>query len=262
MTKTKLALPRPARRNVQISQLQTREGEFQPRGSGLAENHVAALADALERGGALDRIAVWEEPDSGALVVADGHHRLAAYQRKRWTSPVPVEVFRCDMATARLIPIRDNAKDRLPLSREDKGNWAWRLVIAGGLTKAETAAACGVSDRTVAYMRKTLRELNEADMVVPQSWAEAQAMLRGDEPGEWDDDARAEWQRTLIDKADRQFGASLSHLCQQSPEAAAELIQRCAGGKLAVIAEWLGLVPSNEDDEDLNPYDDGSPAPF
>ncbi len=265
MTKTKLSLPRPARRSVQISQLQARESEFQPRGSGLAENHVAALVDALERGGVLDRMAVWEDPDSGTLIVADGHHRLAAYRRKRWTGPVPVEVFKCDMVTARLIPIRDNAKDRLPLSREDKGNWAWRLVVAGGLTKADTAAACGVSERSVAYMRRTLKQLGETGADVPQSWAEAQAMLRGDDPAEWNDDARDEWRRAMIDDADRQFGASLSHLCQRSPEAAAELLQRCAGGKLAEIADWLGYRPASGDD-DSNPYDDqwdeGCPAAF
>lgn len=265
MTKTKLSLPRPSRRNVQISQLQTYESEFQPRGAGMAENHVAALADALERGGTLDRMAVWEDPDSGMLIIADGHHRLAAYRRKRWTGPVPVEVFKCDMATARLIPIRDNAKDRLPLSREDKSNWASRLVIAGGLTKAYTAAACGVSERTVAYMRRALKQLGDIDADVPGSWAEAQAMLRGDDPAEWDDDARDEWRRAIIDDADRQFGASLSHLCQRSSEAAAELLQRCAGGKLAEIADWLGYCPAS-DDLDINPYDDGwdesYPAPF
>ena len=72
MTKTKLALPRPVRRRVSIRKLQTNEAAFQPRGTGLLENHVAKLMDALQRGDELDPIAVWQDPATDGLIVADG----------------------------------------------------------------------------------------------------------------------------------------------------------------------------------------------
>ncbi|MFV0489542.1 MAG: ParB N-terminal domain-containing protein [Vibrio fluvialis] len=261
MTSKKLALPRPSRRNVPMGRIETREEAFQPRGSGLQANHVAALCDVLERGDVLDPIAVWEDPDSGALVVADGHHRLAAYRQQRQSKPIPVLVFACDYRTAMLIPVRDNAKNRLALSHEDKSNWAWRIVNEGGHSKANIAKMCGVSARTVAYMRAALKKLQDAGEDVPNTWPEAQRAMRGDDPTEWTEADRDEWKRGLVAKADRQFGASLAHLCKQSTEAAAELLERCAGGDLGSILDHLGYGPVDEDGNFFLPQDDED-APF
>lgn len=251
MTTTKRALPRPTLKQVQIKQLHTHEAAFQPRSTGLLENHVARLLDALQRGDALDRLAVWEDPETGELIVADGHHRLEAYRRANVTGKIGVEIFKCDRTTAMLIPIKDNAKSRVSMPEDDKRNWAWRMTKEGGWSKAATVSACGVGDGTVGRMRRIMKKLKKRDIELPEGWKAAQAAERGDDNGEWTHEESEEWRNGLIDKADRQFGASLAYLCKTSPEAAGELLALCAGGRLPLVLDGLGYMKVDEDGKPL-----------
>ena len=53
-------------------------------------------------------MAVWKNPETGELVIADGHNR------------VRVEVYRCDLRTAAALSMVDNTKERVSLPREDR----------------------------------------------------------------------------------------------------------------------------------------------
>ncbi|MGR3463854.1 hypothetical protein [Limimaricola sp.] len=240
MTKTYQGLPRPAKRRVPLSSLTTDENLFQPRFEGLQENHVALLRDVLKHGGELDPLGVWRDPKTDRLIVADGHHRLEAYRRAKPDAKVPVEVYACALSTALEIPMVDNRKNRLSLRYDEKADWAWRLTVEGTRSKAAVASVCGISRRTVAYQRNTLKQLRKNGVKAPGTWKAAQAELRDDGRGQMKDEDREEWLRAEVARADGAFGAQLTDLFRRSPEAAAELIHRCAGSRLEPALDHIG----------------------
>lgn len=247
--KKNVGLPRPAQRIVQIDRIKTDEETFQPRGGGVNEAHVTALLEVLRQGSQLDPLCLWEDPATGALTVADGHHRLEAYRRHGKARGVPVAIYRCDRQTALLIPIQDNAKTRLPLSYDDRANWAWRLTVEGELSKATVATSCGVSERTVAHMRQIKRELQGKGEDAPKSWWEAQRLKKGGEYQEWSDEERDEWRKGLVQRAHRRFGAELTEIMKRSPEAAAELLDLCGGRQLESVMDYLGYILADEEED-------------
>lgn len=252
----KMGLPRPAQRTVQIDRILTDEETFQPRGGGLNEAHIAALLDVLRQGSQLDPLCLWEDPSTGVLTVADGHHRLEAYRRHGKARSIPVGVYRCDKRTALLIPIQDNAKARLPLSYDDRANWAWKLTVEGEQSKATVVASCGISDGTVAHMRRVWRELRAKGEEAPKSWWEAQRLNKGGEDQEWSDEERDEWRKGLVQRAHRRFGAELADLMKRSPEAAAELLDLCGGRQLENVLDHLGYVLAVEETDGDEEFSD------
>lgn len=253
-SKKKTGLSRPAPRTVPIDRVQTDEETFQPRRRGRNEAHVAALLDVLRHGGQLDPLCLWEDPATGALTVADGHHRLEAYRRHGKVRNIPASVYRCDKKTALLIPIQDNAKARLPLTYDDRANWAWKLTVEGEQSKATVVASCGISDGTVAQMRRVWRELREKGEEAPKTWWEAQLIHKGGEDREWSEEERDEWRQGLVQRAHRQFGAALADLIKRSPEAAAELLDLCGGRQLDSVLDHLGYVRTVDEDMSDHPF--------
>lgn len=250
-TQKKGGLPRPAPRKVRIDCILTDEETFQPRGGGLNEAHVSALVEVLKQGSELDPLALWEDPDTRMLTVADGHHRLEAHRRHGKIGQVPAVVYRCDARTALLIPIQDNAKARLPLTYDDRANWAWRLTVEGEQSKAAVVASCAIADGTVAQMRRVRRELAERGEDAPRTWWEAQVLHKGDDRREWSDEERDEWRNGLVNKAHRQYGAALADLIRRSPEAAAELLDKCGGRHLPSVLDHLGYTRADDEEDAL-----------
>lgn len=133
---------------------------FQPRSlSGrliVDEAHIAVLMEAVgkpEKPKFLDPLLVWW---SGVnWYVIDGFHRLQAYQRVGVQQAVPVKAFDGTIEQAMAEAAAANSKDKLPMTKKDKMNMAWRLVrCSEKLSKAETAKACAISPRSVAIMRR------------------------------------------------------------------------------------------------------------
>lgn len=223
-------LPHPKKKRVRLSALKTDEATFQPRFHGVMANHVEKLIDVLRRGEELDPMRVWKEPKTGNLIVADGHHRLEAYRQSRSDkSTVTVEIYECGLTTALVIPIAENAKDRLSLSYNEKANRAWKLTVETKMSKARVAAACAISERTVGYQRKVKRQLSEDTELMPDTWKRAMRQAEGRDGSEYSDEQRQEAMEAEIKKADEQIGATLTELFQRWPEAAMALVIRCAG---------------------------------
>ncbi len=152
-----------------IDEIAMAHSVFQPRSfEGNAADgaaHTSTLASAL-RGKPdhfLDPIVVWWSGERWRVI--DGHHRHVAYvqttrdpKRPLTIGPVPVTVFTGTLTQARVEAIRLNSKDKLPMTRADKLDQAWRLVAHGKvnqMSKSEIAAVTTVAERTVANMRST-----------------------------------------------------------------------------------------------------------
>jgi hypothetical protein len=131
---------KPATRTVERRDIHFAEKVFQWRGSPDKDqwdrrNHIHTLAKAIkEQGRPLARLLVL--PVGDHFYVIDGHHRLAAYDTAGWDKGIPVEVFPGDLATARLLALSCNVRDKLPMTAKAKSEAAWQIVKEdlGGLT--------------------------------------------------------------------------------------------------------------------------------
>lgn len=258
MTKQKQAVDRPAPRRVPLSTITTDTDTFQFREGELDEWHVQSLTAVLKRGEELPAIPLWHNPETGALVVIDGHHRREAYRRAKWAKRVPVLVHRCSLHEARLLALKDNAKTQKPMTGEERANAAWRLVcfVENGkwvYGRAKIAAATGRSDGGVAEMRRTFTKLTEMGEELPASWWHALQLVNGRERGpDHHDDDRDAWVEAERTKLDDKVGKDIGVVAALCPEAvAAMVVGRVRGDRLAVIVAYLREhVAESEDDED------------
>lgn len=238
---------RPVQRKVRLSEITCRPEVFQFRHLETDEYHVRTLAEVPAGGNTLDPIAVWADPDSSELVVIDGHHRLAAYRQVQWSRKVPVRVHQCSLEDARLLALKENGKTRLPLTQQERSDAAWRLVCLGPRTysKRVTAQVTGVSERTVANMRKTyelLIKLAGGDDLLPTSWVAALSEASGRERRDFTEEEREAMIDEKARKLDDEIGKTLGHMAKHQVEAAAQVVAKRLGrqGVRVLIEEHLG----------------------
>jgi hypothetical protein len=105
--------------------------------------------------------------------VLEGHHRLEAYRAIRWRKAVPVKYFEGTVAQARDEALRLNIKDKLPLSRGEKFDAAFRMVKRDEKTYEQIKDITTVSVRTIATMAGVLRDHPEAK---DYAWGRARAL--------------------------------------------------------------------------------------
>lgn len=146
-----------------------------------SEGHVRVLAAALADGKAFDPVTVWWSGKGWALI--DGHHRVQAYQRRAYIAPIPVEVFQGTPEDALQESARRNSRNKLPMTMEEKQATAIKLVLLTEASRAEIVSASGVSDGTVAAIRRTTKALQErgvpVTMMTSMSWKELREMANG-----------------------------------------------------------------------------------
>lgn len=162
--------PKYRRANVQPREIVQLE-EFNARETAPDKTLIRALVQTLRIKSQLDPVLLWHDrrnPDNPRLTLLDGRHRLAAYrslhkQGKGRSRGVPARIVECDLRAALLMSLSENIKDCLPLSATERTNAAWRLVWHPSIafSKAEIAKAAGVSTRTIANMRKRLKEMTQ-----------------------------------------------------------------------------------------------------
>lgn len=173
---------------------------FQPRllsGWELSRSadHVDNLVEAIKGNPQhqLDPITVWSSGKNYRVI--DGHHRLEAYRRaakepKYKAETIPVIVFEGSLNRAIAEAAKGNAKDKLPMTREDKLNAAWRMSIDGGVSRKDVWKYTGASTGSVSAMRRKLTELQQTyptswrDVAMSQTWQEIRA---GDRASPLDD---------------------------------------------------------------------------
>jgi hypothetical protein len=197
---------------------------------------VEELADALE---------VQEpplQPFEPLLVVpigqqfflVDGHHRLDAYATFGWEGPVPVEVFRGNLADAVLEAWKRNAHNKLAMTKASRFEAAWKLVKEGKLNRAEITRLTSVRRSTLTNMRSGLAEFGKRASF--RTWAEARRLRRDQEMLSVDD-----WKQA----AAREIALHLARGPKQTtdPELLAMALTMAKEDlPEQLAAEWLGEV--------------------
>jgi hypothetical protein len=169
--------------------------------------HIAKLADAIRRSKAatLDPLTVWWDGKAWACV--DGHHRHAAYVKAAVASDhsIPVQAFEGTVEEAMALAASANSRDKLAMTSAEKSNAAWRMVVVTQASKATVAKAAGVSESTVANMRRVRSQLDargsvETDDLTLRAgvdyrdlgWPEAKRLAEGREAVDFDREAADE----------------------------------------------------------------------
>jgi hypothetical protein len=227
----------PAIVPLKPSQIKTRPELFQPREFSygfreLDRDHVKKLVRALETSGDLDPIVVIKLKGKGWVCV-DGHHRLAAYQK------VGRDVIKCEWFGGTVQEAIDesmlrNKKDRLNVPQSDRLEEAWKRVVLNWGSKSATAQTCGVSDGTVAHMRRVKATAQAKDAagtlfrermrdsgwksVKDAAWAQIKLVHAGVGKKEVTDESRAA-------KLARRIGARLTNLLSRNPDITARALQ-------------------------------------
>ncbi len=180
---------------VRLEEIETDEDAFQWRqGFNIEESrrHVEELKRALrDRQRPFTPILVLRR--ALGFVVVDGHHRLQAYKEASWDGPVPVEIFQGTPKEAELEALKRNIEDKLPMTQQDKLEAAWRLVLAGGFSKARINELTTVSNGTIGNMRKAL-ECHGREALADLSWFEVKKMS-------WDQGEEFDYDEYALKKA-------------------------------------------------------------
>jgi hypothetical protein len=110
---------------------------------------------------------------------------------------VPVDLFEGSLEEARQLALRLNSKTKLPMSRDEKSEAAWKLTKTTDISIERVHELSTVSRRTVSYMRVAWKQVQEhfeskegraafggryysiADLREKLSWAKARMVLRG-----------------------------------------------------------------------------------
>lgn len=193
---------------------------FQPRsfdGSKAdSTSHVETLKDALRNKQSLPPITVWWSGKSWRVL--DGHHRMMAYQQlaKDKKKPlvihsVPVVVFEGSLNQAIAHATECNSRDKLPMTKNDKLDRAWKLVALQdpSLSREAIAHTAGVSDRTVGNMRAELVRFladNPNDNPLDYSWDQVKSgKLKPEKDESWAEQEAQRWAKRLL----REFGPKI-----------------------------------------------------
>jgi hypothetical protein len=216
---------------------------------GAEDSHIKELVRVLEASERpLDPILV--TAIGARFYVVDGHHRLLAYQTAEWKPPVPVEHYEGTVEEARDEALRLNIKNKLPMTKQDKFEAAWRLVKEGNrlYSKSRIVQMTTVSDGTVATMRRIFKDYPQSK---DASWREAQRHQWEQQQGGHDYD---DWEQQMAIKMAKQIAHNVGPNLVQRPEITAlalEMLHPDLPRKL--IREWY--TEACEVIEELNGLD-------
>lgn len=244
-------------RDVPLAKLQACPKAFQVRQvSGRTRtgapdlNHVATLAENLDREGDLDPILVL--PISyNRYVIIDGFHRAAAYKR-RGRKTIPATVFIGTPSEAKLIAGRENSKAKKEWPNKERTAYLWRLIKDRPLddngkrwTLKMCATAAFRSIRQAESMSSYLNSCKDRGVDIPEHW-------RGGRwaEGAFDDEEKvskrvqeqAEKLRTTIGPLKtpasvQLFARAIAHAYGQAGDIAKALIQE-TGDFEALMPDW------------------------
>lgn len=226
-----------------------------------SDDHVRTLVKALRSSTKaatklpLEPLTVFWAGDCWVLI--DGHHRYKAYKTIERAEPVPVTVFHGTLDEAIGQALKGNSKDKLSMSKSEKSNAAWRLVVSTSLSLNQMATASTISKPTIILMRKVMRYLREADLEVDLgglTWQQAHRKYQGKveqdfvpDP-EWRDKRVAAVAQTLSDT----FGGEF----KRKPEVFWEAVRKFDSTLTDHFLTMHGVDPEDYHLEESEAYND------
>ncbi|WP_425406809.1 ParB/RepB/Spo0J family partition protein [Hwanghaeella sp.] len=239
--------PDPLPNRLPITAIEQRPDLFQPRG--MDERHLNELQRAIRTHGHLDPLLVIQVGRTPVLL--DGHHRVEAYRIAGVTDGVPVAYFTGSLEQAVLEAGRANSKAKLPMTSNERTDYGWRLVLLGQYTKKQIREAAGISDGTVATMRRVKAALGD-EAYDWERWFQALSVYQGKQQNILtDDEMKDKLQAQANDYADRltnEFGTKLSN----NVTLAAMALEIHFGRRMPELALELRHHLPDFDDEDLD----------
>lgn len=243
---TDMPTDRPNR--LPISRIHMCEALFQPRR--IEEKHISDLVRAIRSSKELESVIVIQVGEDAYLI--DGHHRIAAYQEAKVSSPIPVRYFSGTLDEAVLEAGRANAKAKLPMDTRQRMNYAWRLVLLGGYSKAKIVEAACISDGQVARMRKAAKDIGKQAYTF-EEWWQAQRLWQDQETAELtDEEHEARLEAIALQQADK-MAKTFSSKLSNNLSIAARTFDIYFGRRLPdLVHELQDYIP--DDDEDDDPF--------
>jgi ParB-like chromosome segregation protein Spo0J len=244
--KTRETPPHPLPDRLPLSAIKQIPELFQSRR--MSERHISELVRAIQNFGVVEPVTVIQVGNEPVLI--DGHHRLAAYALAKRTTDIPVRYFPGTLEEAILEAGAANSKAKLSMTTQERQDYAWRLELFGRYSKAEIAAAAGVSKSQVAYMRAAKRTIGD-EAFSCRSWSQARRLAAGKNAYTgMDEEEREQWieeqANKYADRLTKEFGNKLSN----NPEVAAMALAIYFGRRLPEIHAELGQHLAEEDDCD------------
>jgi ParB-like nuclease domain len=204
--------------------------------------HIATLAKVLTATGEpLRPIPVFWAGDR--FFAVDGHHRLAAYEAVNWKDPIPVEVFEGSLEQARRAAIQHNIEDKLPLTKSDKFNVAWRLIKEhdiNHLSKADITRLTTVATGTITAMRAKWQAIKDAgdERLLAMDWEHARRWQPG---GDGRDDHDDGWREQMIEQLkSRLIASGIASAMGKYPDFVMEAVSRINPDTVNKLAMAIG----------------------
>lgn len=237
----KAANPQPPNRTperLHLREIAIEPAVFQVRADGLDMERVVEIAGNVSAPCLDEPIHLWWS--GKRWIVIDGHHRLAAHKlaqerggesRKVAVKAHPAMSLEEAIGAASLI----NAREKVAITREERGEAAWRLVCCGTGSIKDQAAWSGTSKSQISIMRgvferERARRIPQGTLI-DRGWDWARRRDRGEDRREFHPDMIETQAREWATKLGRMLGGQRM---AKSPEALARA--------LAIISPEL---PSN-----------------
>jgi hypothetical protein len=235
---------RPAR--LPLSRIRQVPQVFQPRG--MSERHVSELARIITANGEVEPVTVVQVGADAVLI--DGHHRVAAYGEVDRHSIVPVRYFEGALGEAVLEAGRANSRAKLPMTTQERQDFAWKLVLMNGYSKADIATASGASKSQVANMRTVMRRLGAGAFNQRSWWSAREAAQGRSTTAQMNDDEIDMWKEEranhYADRLSKEFGTKLSN----NTEVAARALSIHFGRRFEdLVGELRGLAQADEGED-------------
>lgn len=128
------------------------------------EDIVKEYVEAMERGDTFPPIRVIYIDATDEFILVDGFHRLAAHRKCRTNDRIAATIELGTVEDARWVSIGANKKHGLLRSNDDKRNAIKMALLhpkGASLSNVKIAKYAGVSDKTVAAVRRELEESSE-----------------------------------------------------------------------------------------------------
>lgn len=214
---------------LHLKEISTESLVFQVRAAGLDMERVEEIAGDLSAPDLDDPIHVWW--GGKRWIVIDGHHRLAAHRlaqerggeaRKVAVKAHPTMPLEEALGAASLL----NAREKVTITREERGDAAWRLVCCGTGSIKEQAAWSGAGKSQISIMRGVFDRLQAKriphETLIDRGWDWSRALDQGKNKGEFNPDMIEVQAQEWAKKLGRALG---SQRLAESPEVLARALQ-------------------------------------